>query len=253
MSVNRSNCGPDMRGKLIKRHISEYYSSLYRGRRECRAPVERGRDLARLLNYPSAVIEAIPDELWDHFVPCGNPFPFLIKVATGPGLNLGCGAAIDSIGLARGLNIQHPIVNVDIVAHVLAGSRRILCQNTPAGSTLSWTCAEAEHLPFRPESFHWVLMNGVFNLFPEKMNLLKEIRRVLHHGGQLVIMDLFHQGSMPDYFKEELDAWVWCMNGALDQTAALAVLEQTGFKLLEFKMEEDMDLFYRAGVLAQMT
>lgn len=237
---------------VIRSHILAHYRALYRGEKRCRAPILQGRPLAAALGYPAAVTEQIADQLWLDFVPCGNPLPLLAAAAAaGCGLNLGCGAGIDAVALSLLGHGTHPIVNLDPVAAIMSRAAQLLPNRTGAARRIRWCAGEGEALPFKDGAFHWVLMNGVFNLFPRKQSVLLEVHRVLAEGGRLVICDLFHDGPLPDDFRRELDAWAWCLGGALDRHAVGPLLSETGFRLQQFEVEETIDRFCRAGLQAQ--
>jgi SAM-dependent methyltransferase len=52
--------------------------------------------------------------------------------------------------------------------------------------------------PFRDQSFHAVISNGVFNLIPEKVKALAEVLRVLEPGGRLMVADQVLTGELPE-------------------------------------------------------
>ena len=57
----------------------------------------------------------------------------------------------------------------------------------------------AEQIPHTDESFDVVISNGVFNLSPSKLELFREIRRVLKPGGILQFADVsLVDGKAPD-------------------------------------------------------
>jgi len=110
---------------------------------------------------------------------------------------------------------------------------------------LHWVCGDGDQLPFQPESFQWVIMNGVLNLFPDKASLLKEVSRILSPAGQLVGADLCTEGPLPDYFHEERDAWAWCMSGACTEDRLCGLLQEAGLEEIRLHGEEDCDMFHR--------
>lgn len=230
----------------ISRHVTRYYRSLYRGEKSCSVPILQGWPLAEALGYPAPLERIVPRALWSVFVPCGNPLPLLRNAAAGVGLNLGCGAGIDAIALHTVREPVGPIVNLDPVFGILEKGRRLLPEPSGRNGTISWCAGEGEDLPLRDGAFQWVLMNGVFSLFPNKGQVLGEIHRILGRTGQLVICDLFHEGDLPDYYQGELDAWAWCMSGSVNRSRIKEVLQKAGFRLDRFEPREKMDQFCRA-------
>jgi len=237
-----------MSKRMIKSYIRCYYQKLYSGENRCHLLGAKGKHLAKKLGYPDSAIDELPEYVWEYFYPCGNPFPLLRSVATGRGLNLGCGIAVDSYVILQVTRSVRQVINLDIIEKVLKKSRCSLIHST--SNRFQWCCGDADKLPFRAGSFDWVLMNGVFNLFSDKRALLLEARRVLRRGGSIVVCDLFLQSHLPPYFQEELDAWAWCMNGAVSRKRLIDLLNSTGFRLLEYRCEERIDWFLRSSFLA---
>ena len=101
-------------------------------------------------------------------------------------------------------------------------------------------------LPFGPGSFEWIMLNGVFNLFPEKGELIEEIGRVLEPGGIVAGADLCRRVILPGYFAAEPDAWAWCMSGALAQEELIEAFEAGGFSTLDMAAENMDEFFDRA-------
>jgi SAM-dependent methyltransferase len=249
-----------MTNRRVGEHVKDCYERLFGGKAtpSARLPIHRGRALAALLHYPLEVLSDLPDHLWDYFLPCGNPFPHL-QPGTGERiLNLGSGIGIDSLALVRSSASAIQVVNLDVVPGALLQSGTV---SSPPGnaahairkSAISQVCAEGDRLPFRPGTFDWILMNGVFNLFPDKEHLLREIKDVLTANGRLVIMDLCAAEELPEYFSEELDGWTWCMSGAWTPSRLTRLVEASGLTLELFRETDEADLLHPMGVVARKT
>ena len=229
----------------IKDHIRAYYTRLFQTGQRCSVPVAQGRQLAAVLNYPLADLDFIAEEQWDNFVPCGNPLPYMSPAAGERILNLGCGAAVDSFALAATGGGAIEIINLDVVFDVV---RQGAEQHPPPGgccSHLRWLCADGEALPLAADSFDWVILNGVLNLFPDKAAVLGEINRVLRPSGILVGADLCCAAPLPDYFVQEKDAWAWCMSGAVTTTSLVTLFRDAGFLRVETTPQESDAMFVR--------
>jgi ubiquinone/menaquinone biosynthesis C-methylase UbiE len=230
----------------ISSHIQTYYSALFAGANQCRLSVLSGRALAASLGYPIEKLSFIPDTLWTHVLPCGNPLPLITPLANDFILNLGCGAGLDSFSLSLTTKPSIRVVGLDVVRTVMVDAREAYSR---AGSgreeMLSWVCGDGMNTPFRDESFHWIILNGVFNLFPEKEALLDELTRILQPGGRLIAVDLCAADPLPDEFAEELDSWAWCMSGAMIMESLSDLLAQKGFNERKIWIEEEGGLFHR--------
>ncbi len=228
--------------ETMKKYISEFYEKIYRANAGMKHPVATGERLAADLGYSRRVLDLIPAQLWDNFLPCGNPLPYLKPVSGDLILNLGCGAGVDSLVLMLEKPAGIEIVNLDIVFHVLSMATRAL----PLGPVPNFVCADAESLPFVRGCFKWVILNGVLNLFSDKSRLISEISRVVNPGGIVAGADLCRTAPLPDYFRDEPDAWAWCMSGALTEDELTASFSLAGFEKKAFKPEKLDEYFDRA-------
>lgn len=242
----------------IAQHIRNFYERLYEGDStpSARLPIERGKDLAAWLGYPLDILADVPAPLWEHFLPCGNPLPHLQPSAGESILNLGSGIGIDSLALVKTCVSPLHVVNLDVVPKALAQSREMTLRGAEEiGKTVrsrtSWVCAEGDSLPFRPDTFDWILMNGVFNLFPDKPRLLAEIHRTLKASGRMVIVDLSTTGELPKYFAEEWDGWAWCMSGACTGPQLTLLIEAAGLAVEFLKATDEADLLHSMILVAR--
>jgi arsenite methyltransferase len=96
-------------------------------------------------------------------------------------------------------------VGIDAVPEMLERAR----QNHGALSipNVTFLLAAAEDLPFRSQSFHAVIANGVFNLIPDKRSALSEVFRVLKEGGRLMLADQLLTGPLPEDRDARVASW----------------------------------------------
>lgn len=252
---------PPLSDKGVLSHVREYYRDLYERNPSLQGLVRTGRLLAADLGYPLESLQFIPDDYWERFLPCGNPLPMIHALSGERVLNLGCGVGIDSFALQATEKGHVTHVGMDVVVPVLQGARTLAASIQPKsqsavhpqhserleGNPFHWVCGSGGELPFRPESFSWVLLNGVLNLFPDKLSLLAEVRRVLLPGGHLVGTDLCCEGPLPDYFAGEADAWAWCMSGACTAEDLMELFREAGFLEIGLFPQEEGEMFHRVA------
>ena len=103
-------------------------------------------------------------------------------------LEIGCGMGTDLLQFARG---GAYVTGVDLTPRSIEISRNHLVLY---GQTGDFVLTDGERLPFEDESFDVVYSNGVLHHTPDTAGAIREIHRVLRHGGQTRVM-LYHRGS----------------------------------------------------------
>ncbi len=242
----------------IKSHIREYYGRLHQreaGVAGASLPVKTGRELAKSLGYNRQLFDILPEDYWRSFLPCGNLSPYLQASPGDRMLNLGCGVGVDTFSILLDYGASIEVISLDVVFEALKKASLIDSSQFLSGMArfpaASWICGDAEALPFQEDSFDWVIMNGVFNLFTwgitasGSLPFLKEARRVVKPGGSLIVADLCSSAPLPDYFHENRDAWAWCMSGALTEEKLSDLLRISGFQRIRIIPQEEPDILYR--------
>jgi SAM-dependent methyltransferase len=164
-----------------------------------------GRALARRLGYRDAWLEGIPETSIESFAGTGNPFS-LDEIRAGECVvDVGCGAGMDSLIAARMAGPTGVVVGVDMTPAMLAKARSSAAE---AGfSNVEFLEGYAEGLPVSEGWADVVISNGVLNLTPDKVAVLKEMARVLKPGGRLQIGDILVQKAVPVSAKAKIDLW----------------------------------------------
>lgn len=164
-----------------------------------------GAGLARMIGYSEAEIASVPAEVVDTFAGTANPFS-LRRLAPGDHvLDLGCGAGFDTILAARQVGPEGRVVAVDMTEAMLEKARRGADQ---AGLTnVETRQGFAENLPLDDESVDIVISNGVINLCPDKLAVVRELYRVLKPGGRIQIADMVVHKEIPQDVKDDIELW----------------------------------------------
>lgn len=164
-----------------------------------------GRPLASLLGYADAWLELVPEPSLESFAGTGNPFAL---GAIRPGervVDVGCGAGIDSLIAASMAGGSGRVLGVDMTPEMLDKAR---ASSAAAGAgTAEFRLGHAEALPVEDGWADVVISNGVLNLCPDKVQVLREMHRVLRPGGRLQVGDILVQRPVSEAAKRNIDLW----------------------------------------------
>jgi SAM-dependent methyltransferase len=164
-----------------------------------------GRPLAAMLDYDDADVDWLPPSTVESFAGTGNPFS-MGRLAEGEVvLDIGCGAGFDTLQAARQVGLRGRVIAVDMTEAMLdkarAGAAVLGLRNVDA------RLGFAEELPAESESVDVVISNGVINLCPDKIAVMREVYRVLKPGGRFQIADIVVHKEVPQDAKDDIDLW----------------------------------------------
>jgi SAM-dependent methyltransferase len=190
--------------EVLRSQISEKYSEVAK-EPEKGFHFHTGKPLALMLGYPESDVDALPQGTVDSFAGTGNPFSLGSLRPGETVLDVGCGAGFDSLIAARQVGRAGRVIAVDMTEAMRekasAGARDAGLMNVEVRDGL------AENLPVDDESIDVVISNGVINLCPDKMAVMKEINRVLRPGGRVQIGDIVVHKEVPQSAKDDIDLW----------------------------------------------
>jgi ubiquinone/menaquinone biosynthesis C-methylase UbiE len=158
---------------------------------------------------------------------CGNPTA-LASLAPGEVvLDLGSGGGIDVLLSARRVGPTGKAYGLDMTDEMLALAEE---NKRKSGLTnVEFLRGEIEHIPLPDHSVDVIISNCVINLSADKDQVLREAYRVLKPGGRLAVSDIVTRGEIPADIRRNVELWVGCIAGALDEEAYLAKLRAAGF------------------------
>src|SRR5271157_1353686 len=153
---------------------------------ETKFPV--GPESAKKLGYDPCEVDALPSAVTESFCGVGNPFSLENPQPAQTVLDLGCGAGFDTLLAARRVGATGTVIGVDMTPEMIAKARTNAEKMGPAN--VEFFLGEIEDLPLPDASVDLVISNGVFNLCPDKPQVLGEVFRVLKPGGRLQMADI---------------------------------------------------------------
>jgi arsenite methyltransferase len=173
----------------------------------------------------------LPREAVEASLGCGNPTA-LIDLREGETvLDLGSGGGIDVLLSARRVGPRGKAYGLDMTGEMLALAR---ANQLRAGATnVEFLEGEIENIPLPDNSVDVIISNCVINLSADKPRVLREAFRVLKPGGRLAVSDVVVRGDVPAEIRRNVELWVGCVAGALQESDYTRFLHAAGFEDIE--------------------
>jgi arsenite methyltransferase len=188
----------------------------------------RGADYAaRHLGYDPAELAELPRTATDRFAGVGNP------LAVGPihpgetVLDHACGAGTDLLLAARRVGPTGHAIGVDMTAAMRDAARQA-AREAGLQEVVHVRGGYFEELPVEDASVDVVLSNGVVNLAPDKLRVLREVCRVLKPGGRFHLADVVVQRELTVEVRRNADLWAACIAGALPESELPSLCAEAG-------------------------
>jgi len=178
--------------------------------------------------YAEGDVTGIPDEAVRASLGCGNPTALAELQPGEVVLDLGSGGGIDVLLSAQRVGPTGKAYGLDMTDEMLALAR---ANQQKAGVTnVEFLKGDIERIPLPDASVDVIISNCVINLAADKDEVLREAFRVLRPGGRLAVSDVVVRGEMPDDLRRNVELWIGCIAGALEEREYAAKLAMAGFR-----------------------
>jgi ubiquinone/menaquinone biosynthesis C-methylase UbiE len=193
-------------------------------------------DVARRIGYDEASLARVPEGA-NLGLGCGAPVAHLGLRTGEVVVDLGSGAGFDAFLAACEVGPTGRVIGVDMTPAMLEKAR---ANAREAGmSWVEFREGRLEALPVETASADAVTSNCVINLAPDKSAVFREAARVLRRGGRMVISDIILDGELPQVVREDVEAYVGCIAGAMRRGPYFAAIEAAGFARAEILKDVD--------------
>jgi len=157
---------------------------------------------------------------------CGNPTALASLREGETVLDLGSGGGIDVLLSAKRVGPTGKAYGLDMTDEMLALANE---NKRKAGATnVHFLKGEIEDIPLPDNSVDVVISNCVINLSADKRRVLGEAFRVLRPGGRFAVSDVVVRGAVPADVRRNMELWIGCVAGALEEQEFLALLREAG-------------------------
>jgi len=164
---------------------------------------------------------------------CGNPTAL---AELHPGeivLDLGSGGGIDVLLSARRVGSGGKAYGLDMTDEMLALAREN--QKKSGLQNVEFLKGEIENIPLPDNSVDVLISNCVINLSADKAKVLREAFRVLRPGGRFAVSDVVVRGEVPAEIRRNIELWVGCVAGALEESEYRKLLEAARFEQISIE------------------
>jgi SAM-dependent methyltransferase len=183
--------------------------------------------------YASGETAGLPEQAILASLGCGNPSAL---AQLNPGetvLDLGSGGGIDVLLSAKRVGPTGKAYGLDMTDDMLALARE---NQRKAGATnVEFLKGEIENIPLPENSLDVVISNCVINLSADKSRVLREAYRVLRPGGRFAVSDVVVRGQVPADVRGNVELWIGCVAGAMEESEYRTKLAAAGFQEIEIE------------------
>jgi arsenite methyltransferase len=202
--------------------------------------------------YVSGETEGLPPEVLAASLGCGNPTAMIDLREGDTVLDLGSGGGIDVLLSARRVGPAGKAYGLDMTDEMLALAREN--QRKAGLANVEFLKGEIEAIPLPDASVDVIISNCVINLSADKDRVLREAFRVLRPGGRFAVSDVVVRGAVPDRIRRNVELWVGCIAGALQESEYRDKLAAAGFEEIDiepwriYRVEDAREFLTEAGI-----
>lgn len=183
--------------------------------------------------YAAEQLTGIPQAAREASLGCGNPTALAELKPGETVLDLGSGGGIDVLLSARRVSPGGKAYGLDMTDEMLELAREN--QKKSGLENVEFLKGEMEDIPLPEGSVDVIVSNCVVNLSANKDRVFEEAFRVLKPGGRLAISDVVFRVGVPVELRRNVDLWVGCVAGALEETEYRKKLAAAGFEAVEIE------------------
>jgi len=218
----------------------------------CGSPSGCGPDPITSNLYELSEQAGLPAEAIAASLGCGNPTALAELKPGETVLDLGSGGGIDVLLSARRVGPTGKAYGLDMTDEMLALANE---NKQKAGAeNVEFLKGEIEHIPLPDDAVDVIISNCVVNLSGDKPRVIREAFRVLKPGGRFAVSDVVVKGDVPADIRKNMELWIGCVAGALEESEFRQLLVGAGFTDVDieptrvYKAEDAKQFLAEAGL-----
>lgn len=224
-----------MEEEKIKKTVREGYAKIARAQSSCCAPsascctgnTETSKELSKKIGYSEEELDSVPESA-NLGLGCGNPVALASLKEGETVLDLGSGAGLDCFLAASKVGKQGRVIGVDMTPEMLDQARENARKSKY--KNVEFRLGEIENLSVADDTADVVISNCVINLSPNKQRVFEEAFRVLKPNGRLMVSDIVLLKELPEAIKNNVEAYIGCVSGAIMKDKYLETIKNAGFQ-----------------------
>jgi ubiquinone/menaquinone biosynthesis C-methylase UbiE len=237
--------------KIVKEKYGQAALQVGSGKSSCCGGASEWNPITSNL-YGDQETAELPTEAVLASLGCGNPTALAELHPGEKVLDLGSGGGIDVLLSARWVGPTGHAYGLDMTDEMLALAREN--QKKAGVENVTFLKGEIEQIPLPDRSVDVIISNCVINLSADKEQTLAEAFRVLKPGGRFAVSDIVVRGAVPDEIRRNVELWIGCVAGALEEDRYRSLLAKVGFESIEivptriYTLEEAREFLTDAGI-----
>jgi len=202
--------------------------------------------------YSANETEGLPAEAAAASLGCGNPTALAELKAGERVLDLGSGGGIDVLLSAKRVGPTGKAYGLDMTDEMLALAREN--QRKAGVQNVEFLKGEIEQIPLPDNTVDVIISNCVINLSADKDRVLAEAFRVLKPGGRFAVSDVVVRGEVPAVIRRNVELWIGCVAGALEEQEYRDKLAKAGFEGIDveptrvYRVEDAREFLSGSGI-----
>jgi radical SAM/Cys-rich protein len=187
-------------------------------------------------SYPKYIKEAlsyVADEIKQKYYGCGSPIPLALKGLSV--LDIGCGTGRDCYVLSRLIGENGFVYGIDMTKEQIDVANKYVDEHMRRYGykkpNVVFISDYIENLEkhISENSLDLVVSNCVVNLIEDKENVIKQVYKILKHGGEFYFSDIYADRRLSDEMRKNPLLYGECLGGALYWKDFERIAKKAGF------------------------